>query len=80
MSEKWPRIDVTVDAVVFGYDASEGISILLIKRKHDPFKGKWAIPGGFVDKGESLEDAVYRELKEETGVEVNIWLIGSVYA
>ena len=68
---KWPRIDVTVDAVVFGYRPKEGISVLLIKRKYAPFKGKWAIPGGFVGKGENLEDAVQRELKEETGIEVN---------
>lgn len=70
MNEKWPRIDVTVDAVVFGYNALEGISVLLIKRKFDPFKGFWAIPGGFINEGESLEDAVSRELNEETGVEV----------
>lgn len=63
-------IKLTVDAVVFGYEAGV-ISVLLIKRKYEPFKGKWAIPGGFVLNDESLEDAVQRELVEETGVQIN---------
>lgn len=64
------KIKLSVDAVVFGYE--EGvISVLLIKRKYDPFKGKWAIPGGFVLNDESLETAVERELQEETGVKIN---------
>jgi len=63
----WPRPMVTVDAVVF--DAS-GTSpkVLLIKRANEPFKGKWAFPGGFVDMDEELEDAAARELAEETGL------------
>ena len=65
------NLSLTVDAVVFGYEAKEGLSVLLIKRLIEPFKGKWAIPGGFVLEGENLEKAVERELKEETGVEVN---------
>lgn len=65
------KIKVTVDAVVFGYSKADGVSLLLIQRKYDPFKGSWAIPGGFVLNEESLEEAVERELKEETGVEVN---------
>lgn len=63
-------IKLTVDAVVFGYEAGT-ISVLLIKRKYKPFKGMWAIPGGFVLEDESLEQAVERELKEETGIEIN---------
>jgi len=66
-----PTIRLAVDAVVFGYDKKEGLSVLLIKRKYDPFKNCWAIPGGLVDEKESLEEAVERELKEETGIEVN---------
>lgn len=63
-------IKLSVDAVVFGYE--EGvISVLLIKRKYAPFKGKWAIPGGFVLNNESLEEAVERELHEETGIKIN---------
>lgn len=63
-------IKLTVDAVVFGYEEGN-ISVLLIKRKYKPFKDKWAIPGGFVLDGESLEEAVERELQEETGVKIN---------
>ena len=66
-----PTIRLAVDAVVFGYDKKEGLSVLLIKRKYDPYKDAWAIPGGLVEEKESLEAAVQRELKEETGVEVN---------
>jgi 8-oxo-dGTP diphosphatase len=62
---------VAVDAVVFGYSKNDGVSILLIQRKYEPFKNSWAIPGGFVLEDESLEEAVRRELVEETGVELN---------
>ena len=64
------NIKVAVDAVVFGYEEGN-ISVLLIKRKYEPFKGKWAIPGGFVLNDESLEEAVERELQEETGIKIN---------
>ena len=62
---------VAVDAIVFGYSKADGVSILLIQRKYEPFKGGWAIPGGFVLEDESLEEAVERELQEETGIKVN---------
>ena len=64
-------IKVTVDAVVFGYEPIPSISILLVKRKYEPFKGAWAIPGGFVENEESLEEAVTRELMEETGIKIS---------
>lgn len=64
-------IKVSVDAVVFGYDQEQDISILLIKRKFEPFQKFWALPGGLVKDDESLEDAVRRELKEEAGIDVN---------
>lgn len=64
-------IKVSVDAVVFGYDQEQDISILLIKRKFEPFQKFWALPGGLVKDDEALEDAVRRELKEEAGIDVN---------
>jgi 8-oxo-dGTP diphosphatase len=63
-------IKVSVDAIVFGYDPDEGVSVLLITRKYKPFENFWALPGGLVDNEESLEEAVKRELKEETGIDV----------
>ncbi len=64
-------IKVAVDAVVFGYSKDDGVSVLLIQRKYEPYKNQWAIPGGFVLEKESLIKAVKRELLEETGIEVN---------
>ena len=63
----WPRPMVTADAVVFAAD-SNGVKLLLIKRKNEPFKGQWAIPGGFVEMDEELQDAAKRELAEETSL------------
>ena len=65
------KISLTVDGVVFGYEPIPKVSVLLVKRKYDPFKDHWAIPGGFVEQDESLEQAVSRELEEETGVKIN---------
>lgn len=65
------NIKVAVDAVVFGYTSKEGLSVLLIQRKIDPYKNTWALPGGLVHDDETLEQAVQRELKEETGVSIN---------
>lgn len=67
-----PEIKLTVDAVVFTIMHQE-LKILLVKRQTDPFKGKYALPGGFVEYQEELEDAVKRELQEETNVK-NVFL------
>jgi len=63
----WPRPMVTVDAAVFTF-SDDKAKVLLINRGNEPFKGKWALPGGFIDMDEELEDAVVRELEEETGL------------
>jgi 8-oxo-dGTP diphosphatase len=63
-----PRPAVTVDIVLF-HRSNRGARVLLIKRRHEPFKGRWALPGGFVDIDESLEKAAARELHEETGLD-----------
>ena len=60
---QWPQPSIAVDAVVVNDN-----KILLITRANDPWKGFLALPGGFVDIGENPEDAVLRELKEETGI------------
>ncbi len=54
--------------------------IILIKRKYEPFKGCWAIPGGAVEIGETVEEAARREAKEETGLDVKLIGIGGVYS
>jgi len=54
--------------------------ILLIKRKNEPFKGKWALPGGFIEYGERVEDAVVREVFEETGIKTTIKDLIGIYS
>ena len=63
----YPRPSVTTDCVIFGFD-SEGLSVLLIERGIEPFKGCWAFPGGFMQMDEDAETCARRELEEETGV------------
>lgn len=64
---KYPRPALTVDAAVFRKTGT-GFEILLIQRNNPPFEGGWALPGGFVDMDETLEDAIIRELQEETSL------------
>lgn len=63
------KMKLAVDAVVFGY--SNELNVLLVERKYEPFKGGVCLPGGFVLEDESLDEAVQRELKEETGLSLN---------
>ena len=67
---------LTVDAVII----CKNNSMVLIKRKKDPYKGLWALPGGFVEYGETVESAVLREVKEETGLEIELQGLVGVYS
>lgn len=64
---QYPRAALAVDCVVFGFDEGD-LKLLLIERGLEPFKGRWALPGGFVRLEETLDDAARRELAEEAGL------------
>ncbi len=64
---KYPHPSVTTDCVIFGFDGVK-LKVLLIERGIEPFKGRWAFPGGFIKMDESAEEGALRELKEETGL------------
>jgi len=64
---QYPRAALTVDCVVFGFDEGE-LKVLLIERALEPFKGRWALPGGFVRVQETVDEAARRELEEEAGL------------
>ena len=66
---KYPRPAVTADAVVI--TKSERRKVLLIQRANDPYRGCWAFPGGFMDMDETAEQCAFRELKEETGLQLS---------
>ena len=66
---------LTVDAIAL----LEG-QLILIQRKNPPFQGSFALPGGFVDYGEKVEDAVLREFREETGLEAEVCRLVGIYS
>lgn len=66
---------VAVDGVIF-----EGDDVLLIRRRRPPFRGRWALPGGFVEYGEMVENAVVREVLEETGLKAKVLKLVGVYS
>ncbi|MCK3684763.1 NUDIX hydrolase [Maribellus sp. YY47] len=68
-SYSYPRAALTVDAIVFVRE-NNVTWVLLIERGREPFANKWALPGGFIDMDETLEQACIRELQEETGLKV----------
>ena len=64
---KYPHPAVTTDCIVFGFDGTK-LNLLLINRGIEPYKGSWALPGGFMKIDETAEQGALRELQEETGV------------
>ena len=68
-SYKYPRPALTADVVLVTREAKP--RVLFIRRKKEPFAGKWALPGGFVEENERIADAARRELLEETGVRIS---------
>lgn len=64
---KYPHPAVATDSVVFGYDG-RNLHVLLIERGNEPYKGSWALPGGFLEMDETVEECARRELEEETNL------------
>jgi 8-oxo-dGTP diphosphatase len=67
---------LAVDAVI--YDSENGV--VFVRRRHSPFQGYWALPGGIVEHGETVESALIREVKEETGLDVELQELVGVFS
>ncbi|MHB1999846.1 MAG: NUDIX domain-containing protein [Solirubrobacteraceae bacterium] len=74
----YPRPLLTADVVAVA-QIEGALSVLLIQRGNPPFQGRWALPGGFVEDGEQVVDAAPRELREETGLELDALQLLGVY-
>ncbi|WP_298500688.1 NUDIX hydrolase [uncultured Methanobrevibacter sp.] len=72
----YKKPSLTTDIFIF----DDNLNFILIKRKNDPYKGYWALPGGFVDYGEKVENAAIREAKEETSIDVELKNLVNVYS
>ena len=73
---KYKIPSITTDIFIF----DDNFNFILIKRKNDPYKDCWALPGGFVEYGESVESAAVREAKEETNIDVELKDLVNVYS
>ena len=71
-SYRYPRPALTADCVIIGTGNDGGHHVLLIRRGNEPYKGMWALPGGFMNMDETLEQCARRELKEETGLDTTV--------
>ncbi len=76
MEKEYKKPSITTDIFIF----DENKNFILIKRKNNPFKGCWALPGGFVDYGETVEHAAIREALEETSIDVELDKLINVYS
>jgi len=74
-NESYRKPSLTTDGILV-----VGDKILLVKRKNEPFKGRYALPGGFVEYGETVEECVIREIREETGLKVRVERLLGVYS
>jgi 8-oxo-dGTP diphosphatase len=73
MRREYPDAPIAgVGAVIVRNEADGHPSVLLIRRGHEPLKGEWSLPGGAVELGETLEEAIVREVLEETGLEIEV--------
>ena len=74
----YPKVAIAVDLVILHWDGSS-LSLPLVRRKHEPFRDCWALPGGFMEEDETLIGAARRELAEETGLDPDDLLPGPIF-